>query len=513
MPVTEVFLALSVVVASIIVLWLKHTYGEKRTRLKNGRVLVRPARIPFLGIAPQLGPGKIINVFQELVKKYGPLVDVYIGARRLVIIADSECAKELLMARPKHFRRSKIFDYGVQQGGLDRSLFFSKGHLWSQARRFTAPSFNKQNVNIHAKAIWDQANRWTKKLAESRADGKTEFEFKNEAFHYTLNVITKAGFGVDSSESSSYFNQEIFRKDINTLFTYFVQTITFPLPRFLWKYSPQFKFEIAAIEANGRLDEACLQKIQAKRTELQKGTTKIPTLLETLLRKEEGDMLSDQDVLQNVKVFYLAGSETTSISISYAMYFMSFMSDIMLRVRAEGDAFYALIEEGKIQIDIDEITRLLPYTEAVLKETIRFGGPATLLSHTLEDGYDQYIFQNGIQLNAGEDATAYLDGVLRNAEYFEDPWVYNPDRWLDANEEKRQRCETNLMAFGYGPRICPGMRLAMVEGTLALASLVHHLDFRLGCDPKEVKRIMLFTSMPDKVPLIMSPRNSSSIKL
>jgi cytochrome P450 len=62
------------------------------------------------------------------------------------------------------------------------------------------------------------------------------------------------------------------------------------------------------------------------------------------------------------------------------------------------------------------------------------------------------------------------------------------------------------MAFGYGPRLCPGMRLAMVEGTLALAALVRHLDFKLGCDHREVKRIMLFTSVPDKVPLIITPR-------
>ncbi len=508
----EISTSILVVVLGAIAFWLKRTYGEKRTVLKNGRVLVRPARLPFIGILGKIGTGNIINVFQDQINKYGPLVEIYMGTRRVILMADAECAKELLLSRPKCFQRTKMFDYAVNVANVPKALLFAHGNVWNQARRFTAPSFNKQNVNGHAKSIWTEVNSWTSQLIANQADGKTSFEFKEEAFLYTLRLITKAGFGIDSSDSKSYFNQKIFQEDILSLFTFVVQTIVFPLPRFLWKYFPQYRYEIAAKEANERFSKACLEQIYAKRKELQQGTSTTsshgaaPTMLETLLRKEEGEMLSDQDVLQNVKIFYLAGSETTSISISYAMYFMSFMSDILHRVRAEGDTFYALIEEGKIQIDIDEITRLLPYTEAVLKESIRLCGPVTLLTHALDDSLESYTFSNGIELKKGDDASAFLDGILHNAEYFEDPWTYNPDRWLDPNEEKRQRCEANLMAFGYGPRTCPGMRLAMVEGTLALLSLVHRLDFKLGCDPKEVTRIMLFTSVPDKVPLIMSPR-------
>ena len=190
------------------------------------------------------------------------------------------------------------------------------------------------------------------------------------------------------------------------------------------------------------------------------------------------------------------------------MYYMTFRSDVLDRVRAEADAFYGSmkVDGSGVNVDMDEISRLLPYTEAALKETIRLSSPAASITHALEDNHESFTFSNGLEIRAGDDACVYIDGILRNPDYFEDPWTYNPDRWLDPNEEKRLRCEANLMAFDYGPRVCPGMRLAMVEGTLALAALVRHVEFKLGCDYREVKRIMLFTSGPDKVPMIISPR-------
>ena len=505
----EIWVTIGVIVTGVAIFLFQKNYGEKRILLKNGRYLVRPARVPILGILTRLRTWNIIQLFQELSETYGPMVEIYIGSRRSVLISDSECAKELLAARPKYFRRSQIFDNAVRTGKLDRSLFFSHGTTWTQARRFTAPSFNKQNINAHCQSIWEEANRWTNHLLETyTGTNDTEFgkpfEFKFEAFRYTLNVITKVGFGIDSNNSTSYFHQDQFRNDINDLFRFFIEIVAFPLPGFLWKYSSNYKIQVAAMEANQRWGQACLEQIQAKRG---KEPSAIPTLLDSLLRKEEGDMLSDQDVLQNVKVFYLAGSETTSIAISYVIYFLCLNSDILEKMRIESDSFYADVDQTKENIvDVDEITRLLPYTEAVLKETIRLCSPAASVTSALEDGQEPFTFSNGVTIRPGDDACVYIDGILRNPEYFEDPFAFKPDRWLDKNEEKRMKCEANLMAFGFGPRICPGMRLAMVEGILALVSLVHRLEFQLACDPKEIKRVMLFTTGPNKVPLFVKRR-------
>lgn len=91
-----------------------------------------------------------------------------------------------------------MFDYAIKVGGVERSLLFSHGQVWNQARRFTAPSFNRQNVNAHIQAVWQEANNWVEHLLSTYV--AKEFEFKDEAFLYTLRIITKAGFGIDSSD-------------------------------------------------------------------------------------------------------------------------------------------------------------------------------------------------------------------------------------------------------------------------------------------------------------------------
>jgi cytochrome P450 len=49
------------------------------------------------------------------------------------------------------------------------------------------------------------------------------------------------------------------------------------------------------------------------------------------------------------------------------------------------------------------------------------------------------------------------DGCLRNAEVYDNPKEFRPKRWLDSSPEKLEEMKSTFLAFGYGPRICPGM--------------------------------------------------------
>jgi cytochrome P450 len=504
---TTTLLSVGVGVVGVLAWWLQHTYGEQRTPLRDGKILVRLARWPIIGIAHKLSVNHFLTTFEEITKTYGNLLEIYMGNRRVLVIADMEMAKELLSNRPKFFRRPRSLDYAAEKFHALTSAFFINGHEWNTIRKFTSPSFNKQNVEMHINDVWNIARNWARRLKESKADGQTCHEFKTEALAYTLKVITKVGFGIDETDKDLYFNSQQFVDDLQALFTFTIESFIFPFPMWLFKYFPQYKYEVTALEGDARLTMACIQVIKQRKDELSKGLKfnekKEFSLLDTLLRKEEGLAVTDKDVLANVKTFYLAGSETTSISIAYAMYYVCQHPTILATMRREADDLIAL---PATTLDMGKLMEYLPYTEAVLKETLRLSGPASILGHQTDSDREPFVFSNGLVVHPEDDVLVNIDGALRCSDYYDSPWSFLPDRWLDKDPVKRAKCENNFLSFGHGPRVCPGQRLALLEGTLALAALVHELDFKLGCDPNDVHRIIQFTSVPDKMPMIISPR-------
>jgi cytochrome P450 len=63
---------------------------------------------------------------------------------------------------------------------------------------------------------------------------------------------------------------------------------------------------------------------------------------------------------------------------------------------------------------------------------------------------------NGIKINKNDMVAPYIDACLWDGEVYENPKKFNPHRWLTDDEVLLQKMEKSMLAFGYGPRICPG---------------------------------------------------------
>jgi cytochrome P450 len=71
--------------------------------------------------------------------------------------------------------------------------------------------------------------------------------------------------------------------------------------------------------------------------------------------------------------------------------------------------------------------------------------------------------------------------------------------------DKLEQMEAHFMPFGAGPRICPGMNLALYEAVLGTAFLAYFFDFQLNCPAAEVERIKNFACTPNKMPVSITP--------
>ena len=66
--------------------------------------------------------------------------------------------------------------------------------------------------------------------------------------------------------------------------------------------------------------------------------------------------------------------------------------------------------------------------------------------------------------------------------------------------------ESNLLTFGYGARMCPGMYLSNIEATILIANIVHNYDLSLACPTNEITRHAALTINPNKLPIIFTKR-------
>ncbi|CAI0469540.1 unnamed protein product [Linum tenue] len=194
--------------------------------------------------------------------------------------------------------------------------------------------------------------------------------------------------------------------------------------------------------------------------------------------KDEPDRFTEHQINIFILEIFLAGSETSSSTIEWAMTELLRHPESMSKLKSELDKVVGpdrKVEES----DIDD----LPFLQSVIKETFRLHPPLPLLvpRRVEEDAvYMGYHVPKGTQVlvNAwaiGRDAEAWGD----------DAWGFKPERFLGSKVDFRGQ-HHQLIPFGAGRRVCAGLLLAHRMVHLVLGTLVHEFNWELTVDPKDL---------------------------
>ncbi|KAK3335945.1 cytochrome P450 [Cercophora scortea] len=191
------------------------------------------------------------------------------------------------------------------------------------------------------------------------------------------------------------------------------------------------------------------------------------TLFTKVFKAEEEERLTFDEIVDNARTYLIAGSDTTAVSLTYLIWSVCSHKQVQER----------LVEEVRTALPADDddfadhdLTQL-PYLNAVIEETLRLysAAPSGLPRVVPAEGADLsgYYFPPGVIV------TSQAYSMHRAPETFPDPYVFNPDRWLDGNVTKNMR--DSFMPFGGGSRVCIGLHLARME--LRLASTLFFRNF------------------------------------
>src|SRR5271163_82115 len=178
---------------------------------------------------------------------------------------------------------------------------------------------------------------------------------------------------------------------------------------------------------------------------------------------QTGRPLSDRAICDELVLFLLAGHDTTSTVLTYALWALGHRPELQQRVAAETEAL------GDRRLTHEDVPRLR-YTMQVLHEALRLCPPAPAVGRTVMAD----IEVDGYRVAAGTCAIVAIYAMHRDPALWEDPLRFDPDRFSPERCTGRNRWQ--YLPFGGGPRRCIGDHFAMLESTLALATILRRIE-------------------------------------
>lgn len=484
----------------LIFAWAVRSYQQRSTSAHP--LVVRCGtwnNLPFVGHILNFMPRACLQTLEDFPKLYGGIIEVYLLSKRALLVTDAAMARELMMMHnAKKFRRLRQFDHSSELVGLTGALFFSNGAVWSKVRKATAPSFSNQNIADKFADVALEVQAWIQRLDGQCASGAVDLTA--ESMSLTLRVITAVAFGLGTGDPIvRYFTTQEVVEDVKSIFRFILNHTAFNrFPAWVCRLTPLAQHTADALAANARFSEHCsaiLSQQEQEQAEAE-GERKATSMISSMLA---GGALGAAEVVANVKMVYMAGSETSAVALCWICYFLCLHPLLVARLREEA----AGVLGGPL--GLQEVRGGLPLAMAFVKETLRLKPPGVLLNMELEEGIASYDTANGVRIHQGDTVLINLAGMMLSGDAFPDPLAFVPDRWMPG-AVGLQKAEEHFVPFGYGPRVCPGATLALAELALATAMLAHTFDMTLACPAGEVKRVIEATATCSKMPIRFARR-------
>jgi cytochrome P450 len=196
---------------------------------------------------------------------------------------------------------------------------------------------------------------------------------------------------------------------------------------------------------------------------------------------DTGQPMNEQQLIDNLLTFYLAGHETTAKALTWTLYLLAQSPDWTGALKEE----IARITGGQA-VTAEHIDRLV-LTQQVIKESMRLFPPVPVMSR-------QAVAATTLgphAIEAGTSAVIPIFALQRHRARWDNPDTFDPARFAPEREAKISRYQ--YMPFGAGPRICIGMAFAMIEATAMLATMLQSARFGTvpGRAPMPVARVTL----------------------
>ncbi|RIB20163.1 cytochrome P450 [Gigaspora rosea] len=413
-----------------------------------------------------------IKAHSNLIKKYGGLVRYHVLFNQpYLLISDPKLVQQVMSTRAYEFPRVFLNETVVKEIVGESILFaMADSHKHKRQRKIMNPSFAFANVKEMIPTFVQAGHKlkdiWTIQIGNKKEKIITVSSLIPKI---TLDVIGLVGFNHE-------FNSTTSESELAQAYNNITNNYMSPLFRALEAFFPFIKKFPTSYNAKYYDSIEVINKISQGIVSEQKNTSVIGKDLLSLLVKENerlpvDEQLTNNELVSQVMTLLVAGHDTTSSSLSWALYFLAKNPDCQDRLRKE---ILDVFTDRDHCPTFDEIDQL-KYLECVFKETLRTSSPVSLLmrQNSKEEIMNGYVIPKGTPLVIPIHAIHH-DPLI----WGDDADDFNPSRWLNP-EIKSKISHHNFFPFGAGPANCLGMKMAHLELKSILSVLIRNFEFKL----------------------------------
>lgn len=384
--------------------------------------------------------------FLELHKRYGSdVITLRLGNGQVVVVSGNKLIHAVLNDEDYDGRPWNEF-IKMRNMGMKKGITMNDGPEWREVRAWLVRTF--RTVGFGKQAMNDLIKDEVSVVVERLKSGG-EWHMKKAIAPAVINVLWTLAAGKRCNRSRLDYLINLIERRARAFDMSGGLLSTFPWLRYI---APELTGYNILLAVNNELKTMLKETIADHKERYIPGTE--VDLIDMFLRdmyskKEPQSVFTDDQLTMILADLFIAGCSTTTTMLDFLYAAMCVNQDVQRKLHQEIDS---VIPRDRMP-DLEDRPKL-PYTEAVLTETLRrwcllpIIGPRRVLRDTVLGNY---------RISKGTAVLINLYSVHMNEDLFPDPYEFNPDRFIKNGAYVS--CE-NVLAFGRGKRRCPGEVLA-----------------------------------------------------
>ncbi|OIW06698.1 hypothetical protein TanjilG_04092 [Lupinus angustifolius] len=434
-----------------------------------------------IGLTNQVAPYFFFPVHQT-VNKYGKHSFLWDGRTTKVIITDPKQIKEIFN-KMDDFTKPELGPIGKLLG---TGLPFYEGQKWANHRKIINPAFHLEKLKDMIPAFFQSCHDMISKLEEMllSSDGTCEIDVFPFLENMTRDAISRTAFGSSYEEGTRVF-------ELLKMMGYLLMN----------RHISRSWFQPTTTKTNKMKEierdmHTSLEAIIKKRERAMKnGEAPNNDLLDILLKSNHNEKngMTNQEVIEECRLFYLAGQETTSVLLVWTMVLLGKFPEWQERAREEvfrvfgtqNPNFDGLNHLKIASMILYEVLRLFPptiYFDRVVKKDVKLGN--LTLSKGMKVSIPILLIHHDHDL-WGDDAKEF-----------------KPERFSEGIA-KATKGQVSFFPFGWGPRICIGQNFTLLEAKVMLSLLLRKFSFQLSPTYLHDPTVMQTLKPKHGVPIIL----------